>query len=438
MIAVLRSFPRFSLSRIPLYWQVVIGIVAGITLAMLAPSFAREMHFFSDLFIKILKALLGPLIFCSLVTGVAGTEKPSAAGRVGITAMVYFTAMTSFALVLGMLVAEAVHPGSRMPHTDLKLLDTSSLTRYASAAEHADFTLSGQILKIIPDTFVSAFTGGELLQVLFLAVISSVALVKLGPQRAQPVMNLLRGGADMFFAIVKMLMALAPAAAFGAMAYTVGTFGAKSLGPLLGLVLLFYATGIVFVLVVLGTIARICGFRITDLLRYFKEELLLILGTASSEPAMPALMRKLEKLGVSRDTVSVVVPTGYSFNLDGTAIAMSLTLLFVGQALGIDLTFVQKVQLLLLCMLTSKGAAGVAGSGMVVMVSTLHTAGTIPVAGLTLVVGIDRFMSECRALVNFIGNAVATIAVAKYEKRLNVRMLRGELSGENAPEDGWG
>ena len=216
------------------------------------------------------------------------------------------------------------------------------------------------------------------------------------------------------------------------------TADAAWLGPLLGLVLLFYATGIVFVLTVLGTIARICGFRITDLLRYFKEELLLILGTASSEPAMPALMRKLEKLGVSRDTVSVVVPTGYSFNLDGTAIAMSLTLLFVGQALGIDLTFLQKVQLLLLCMLTSKGAAGVAGSGMVVMVSTLHTAGTIPVAGLTLVVGIDRFMSECRALVNFIGNAVATIAVAKYEKRLNANMLRGELSGHAAPEDGWG
>ncbi len=413
--------------HISLYVQVIIAVIAGVILARVAPSIAVEMKFFSDLFINSLKAILGPIIFCTVVNGIAGAEKPAGAGKTAGIAMVYFTLMTIVALTLGMVVAHIAAPGSGM-NINPSTLDSSALASYTKTAKETNFTLAGQILHLIPHTFTAAFVDGEILQILVVAIVFAAAMARIDKKHSQPVLTMIGSVSEIFFSIIKMLMVLAPAAAFGAIAFTTGQFGVKSLLPQLKLVVTFYMTGLFFVLTVFAAICRWCGFNVISLCRYFKDELLLVLGTSSSETALPSLMKKLELLGVPRDTVSIVVPTGYSFNLVGTAMAMTLSIMFLAQALNIDLTLYQQVQILLLCMLTSKGAAGVVGAGMVVLVSTLQTSGMIPVAAATLLLGVDRFVSECRALVNFIGNTVATIAVAKYEGRLDLAMLKKELA----------
>lgn len=407
-----------------LYVQVLFAIVCGILLGVFYPKLGVDMKPLGDGFIKLIKMIIAPVIFCTVVAGIAGMQDMKKIGRVGGKALLYFEVVSTFALAIGLVVANFVQPGAGF-NADPATLDAKSIEQYtdkAKAQSTVDF-----VLNIIPNTVVDAFAKGDILQVLLFAILFGFALSMLG-ERGRPVTRFIDDISHVIFGIVNMVMKLAPIGAFGAMAFTIGKYGLASLVPLAKLMGSFYLTCAVFVFVVLGFIARMTGFSIFRFINYIKEELLIVLGTSSSESALPALMRKLEKLGCSKPVVGLVVPTGYSFNLDGTNIYMTMAALFVAQATNTDLTFTQQLTILGVAMLTSKGASGITGAGFITLAATLAVVPTIPVAGMALILGIDRFMSECRALTNFVGNGVATVVVSHWEKELDHDRLASELA----------
>jgi aerobic C4-dicarboxylate transport protein len=418
-------------SRMPgLYVQVLVGIAFGALLGWARPAWAVELKPLGDVFVRLIKMLIAPIVFTTVVAGIAGMGSLKKVGRVGGKALLYFEVMTTVALVLGLCVVNLVKPGAGL-HARLEGLDTSTLDATLSAPRPRGFV--AHLMHLVPESFLSAFVEGDVLQVLVLAVLTGAALAGLGA-RAAPLRTLLEQTAGLFFAVIGVVMRLAPLGAFGAMAFTIGKFGVGTLGNLAWLLGSFYATALLFVVVVLGLVVRGLGLSLFALLRYLREELVIVLGTSSSESALPRLMARLEHLGCAPEVVRLVVPTGYSFNLDGTCIYLTMAAVFVAQALDVNLTLGDELALLAVLLLTSKGAAGVTGSGFVTLAATLASTGTVPVAGLTLLLGIDRFMSEARALTNLVGNAVATLVVARWEGALDVARAKSVLAGgEPAP-----
>ena len=409
-----------------LYFWVLVAIALGVLVGWLWPETGQALKPLGDGFIKLVKMIIAPVIFLTVVTGIAGMADLRAFGRVGLKAMAYFLTVSTFALAVGLIVGNLARPGAGL-NVDPATLDTGAVANYVSAAHEQSVT--GFVLNVIPDTLISAFTSGEILQVLFVAILFGVALALVG-EKGERLLGTLRTLTAIVFRIVHMLMYLAPVGAFGAMAFTIGQYGIGTLANLAALVVTFYATALLFVIVVLGGIARAAGFSLLGLVRYIKDELLLVLGTSSSESAMPLLIEKLERAGCPKPIVGLVVPTGYSFNLDGTCIYMSLAALFIAQACGIELGLGDQLLLMAVAILSSKGAAGVTGSGFIVLAATLAVVPSVPVAGMALILGVDRFMSECRALTNFIGNAVATIVVARWEGAVTPALLRAAFRGE--------
>ena len=408
-----------------LYVQVLIAITLGALLGHFAPGTGEAMKPLGDAFIKLVKMIIGPVIFLTIVTGIAGMTHLRAVGRVFGKAMAYFLFFSTLALVVGLVVANVVQPGAGM-NVNVADLDHSVVDGYVSKSH--DLTLVGFVLDMIPDTLVSAFTGGNILQVLLVSVLFGIALALSG-ERGRPVADFLESLTIPVFRLVRILMQAAPIGAFGAIAFTIGKYGLGVLVQLGWLVGSFYLTSLLFVLVILGAMCRLCGFSVLKLIRYLKAELLLVLGTSSSESALPALMEKMEHAGCGKQVVGLVVPTGYSFNLDGTNIYMTLAALFIAQATNIELSLGQQVTLLLVAMLSSKGAAGVTGAGFITLAATLSVVPDVPVAGMALILGVDRFMSECRSLTNFIGNAVATVVVARWDNALDRARLAAVLDG---------
>ncbi|WP_299427430.1 dicarboxylate/amino acid:cation symporter [Sphingomonas bacterium] len=414
--------------RVPLvqslYLQVMVAIIAGILVGVAFPDVGAQLKPLGDAFVKVVKMIISPVIFLSVVTGIAGMRDLSSLSRVAIKALSYFIAVSTLALIIGLAVALIVHPGTGM-NVDPAKLDTHAIADYVIKA-HSE-TVTGFLTDIIPATLSSALVDGNVLQVLFVAVLFGVALATIGAP-AKPVRELFERLATVVFKIVAIVMRAAPIGAFGAMAFTVGKFGVGALINLAALVASFYLTSALFIAIVLGTIARLNGFSLWRLLRYLKAELLLVFGTSSSEAALPSLMVKMEAAGCDKGVVGLVVPTGYSFNLDGTNIYMTLAALFIAQACNIHLGAGQIALLLGVSMLSSKGAAGVTGAGFIALAATLAIVPTVPVAGLALILGIDRFMRECRSLTNFIGNAVATIVVARWDGALDTTRLAHALA----------
>jgi aerobic C4-dicarboxylate transport protein len=406
-----------------LYIQVIVAIVLGVLLGQFWPGVGEHMKPIGDAFIKLVKMIIAPVIFLTVVTGIAGMSNMRAVGRVAGKAIVYFLTFSTLALLVGMLVANTVQPGRGM-HIDPATLDMSKVSSYVSKAH--DTSLVGFLLNIIPETLVSPLVGNDILQVLFVAILFGIALALTG-DRGRPVFDWLTALTAPVFRLVSILMRFAPLGAFGAMAFTIGKYGIHSISNLLFLVGTFYFTSLLFVMVVLGLVARYNRFSIFKLLRYIKDELLLVLGTSSSESALPNLMHKMEAAGCGKPVVGLVIPMGYSFNLDGTNIYMTLAALFIAQALDIHLTLEHQIVLLLVAMLSSKGAAGVTGAGFITLAATLAVVPEVPVAGLTLILGVDRFMSECRSLTNFVGNAVATVVVSRWDKQLDAERLHAVL-----------
>ncbi|WP_174278495.1 C4-dicarboxylate transporter DctA [Sphingomonas bacterium] len=406
-----------------LYLQVLLAIALGALVGALAPATGAALKPLGDAFVKLVRMIIAPVIFLTLSTGIAGVAELKALGRVAAKALGYFVAVSTLALVIGLIVGDLVRPGAGMG-VDPRTLDAGAVATYAKQAGETgivDFLLAS-----IPDTLVGAFTGPSILPVLLVAILTGVSLSLTG-EPARPVLDLLERLSLVVFRIVAMLMRLAPIGAFGAIAFTVGRFGLAALAHLGALVACFYGTAALFVLIVLGGIAGLCGFSILKLLRYLSTELLLVLGTSSSEAALPRLIEKLEAAGCARSVVGLVVPLGYSFNLDGTNIYLTLAVLFIAQATGTTLGWGQEAALLGVAMLSSKGAAGVTGAGFITLAATLSIVPTVPVAGMALILGVDRFMSECRSLTNFVGNAVATIVVARWEGVLDRDRLRAAL-----------
>jgi len=412
-----------------LYFQVLVAIVLGALLGHFQPALGESMKPLGDAFIKLVKMIIGPVIFLTIVTGIAGMTQLRAVGRVFVKAMAYFLTFSTLALVLGLVIAHLVQPGAGM-HVDVSDLDQGAVNEYVSKSH--ELTLVGFAMDIIPKTLVSPLVGDNILQVLFVAVLFGIALALVG-ERGRPVVDLLNALVAPVFRLVHILMMAAPIGAFGAIAFTIGKYGLDVLSNLAWLVGSFYLTSLLFVLVVLGVVARLCGFSILKLIRYLKAELLLVLGTSSSESALPSLMEKMENAGCAKSVVGLVVPTGYSFNLDGTNIYMTLAALFIAQATDTHLTLGHQIALLLVAMLSSKGAAGVTGAGFITLAATLAVVPEVPVAGMALILGVDRFMSECRSLTNFIGNAVATVVVARWEGALDRGALRRALDGATGP-----
>jgi len=407
-----------------LYFQVLVAVALGVLVGWLWPAVGASLKPLGDGFIKLVKMIITPVIFLTVVTGIAGMRDLGAFGRIAAKALGYFIVVSTLALAVGLIVANTVRPGAGL-NVDPASLDTSKVAIYVSEARETSVT--GFLLNIIPDTMFSAFTSGEILQVLLVSILFGVALAMLG-DRGDRLLDALRTVTAVVFRVVRILMYAAPIGAFGAMAFTIGQYGIGTLANLAELIVTFYATALLFVLVVLGLIARAAGFSIFSLIRYIKDELLLVLGTSSSESAMPLLMEKLEAAGVPKPIVGLVVPAGYSFNLDGTNIYMSLAALFIAQATNIHLTFGQEMLLMAVAVLSSKGAAGVTGSGFIVLAATLSVVPAIPVAGMALILGVDRFMSECRSLTNIVGNAVATIVVGRWEGAVDMARLRQVLA----------
>jgi len=405
------------------YAQVLIAILAGIALGHFSPASGEAMKPLGDAFIKLVKMIIAPVIFLTIVTGIAGMKDLGAVGRVAGKALVWFLFFSTLALAVGLVVGNVVRPGAGLD-IDPASLDAGKVADYAAKA-HAT-TLTGFLMDIIPDTFTAALNGGNILQVLLVAILFGIALA-LNGKRGERLTALLEDAALAFFRVVGILMKAAPVGAFGAMAFTIGKYGIGSVANLAGLVATFYLTSLLFVVIVLGAAARLCGFSILRLAVYLKAELLLVLGTSSSESALPALIAKLERAGCPPGVVGLVVPTGYSFNLDGTNIYMTLAALFIAQACNVDLPLGQQVLLLAVAMLSSKGAAGVTGAGFITLAATLSIVPGVPVAGMALILGVDRFMSECRSLTNFIGNAVATIGVSRWEGVLDKAALDAAL-----------
>ncbi|PPU90161.1 C4-dicarboxylate transporter DctA [Xanthomonas populi] len=412
-----------------LYFQVVVAIVLGALLGHLEPAFAESLKPLGDAFIKLVKMIIAPVIFLTIVTGIAGMTHLKTVGRVFAKSMTYFLFFSTLALIVGMIVAHVVQPGAGMNINPAEL-DQSAVNTYVQKSH--ELSLVGFLMDIIPATLISAFVDGNILQVLFVAVLFGIALALVG-ERGRPVLSFLEALTAPVFRLVHMLMKAAPIGAFGAIAFTIGKYGVESLVNLAWLVGSFYLTSLFFVLVILGIVCRLCGFSVLKLMRYLKAELLLVLGTSSSESALPSLMEKMEKAGCEKSVVGLVVPTGYSFNLDGTNIYMTLAALFIAQATNVDLSLGQQITLLAVAMLSSKGAAGVTGAGFITLAATLSVVPDVPVAGMALILGVDRFMSECRSLTNFIGNAVATVVVSRWENALDRDQLKLVLDGGSPP-----
>jgi aerobic C4-dicarboxylate transport protein len=407
---------------------VLCAILGGIVLGILWPAGGVALKPLGDGFIALIKMLIAPVIFLTVVLGIAGGSHAKQVGRVALKSMVYFEVVSTLSLIIGLVVVNLVRPGMGF-NVDPSTLDMSAVSSYAEQAKTQSFVEF--FLHIIPKAFADAFSGGgDLLQVLLLAILTGLALLSMG-EPAQPVVRLFESLSKAFFKMIGMVMQLAPIGAGSAMAFTVGKYGVHSLTPMLKLMASFYLTCILFVALVLGAIARATGFRILDFLRYMRDELLVVLGTSSSEAALPQLISKLERLGCARRVVGLVVPIGYSFNLDGTNIYLTMAALFVAQALNIDLTLPQQLAILAVATLTSKGASGVTGAGFITLAATLMVVPSVPVAGLTLILGIDRFMSEARALTNIIGNGVATIVIARWEGALDRSVLAAELASSS-------
>ncbi|MDR3581288.1 MAG: dicarboxylate/amino acid:cation symporter [Oryzomonas sp.] len=407
-----------------LYFQVVTAIIIGVALGNFFPETGVAMKPFGDGFIKLIKMIITPVIFCTVVTGIAGMEDMKKVGRVGAKALLYFEAITSLALAIGLIVVNVIRPGDGF-NADVTKLDTKALVAFTTQAKShstVDF-----LLNIIPSSVVDAFAKGDILQVLVFAILFGFALSALG-EKGKAIHRLIDQLSQALFGIVNIIMKFAPIGAFGAMAFTIGKFGVGSLSKLGMLMVSFYLTCTLFVLLVLGPVGKLCGFNVFKFIRYIREELLIVLGTSSSESALPRLMVKLENLGCRKSVVGLVVPTGYSFNLDGTSIYLTMAALFVAQATNTPLTWTQTITILAVLLLTSKGAAGVTGSGFVTLAATFAAIPTIPLAGLALILGIDRFMSEARALTNFVGNGVATIVVSRWENELDVKRMQHVLN----------
>jgi aerobic C4-dicarboxylate transport protein len=401
----------------------LIAIALGIVVGLIAPSSAAKLKPLGDGFIKLIKMTIAPLIFCTVVGGIAGMRSMKAVGRAGGLALIYFEVMSTIALVIGLVIVNVVGPGHGVD-LDPRALDTSAIDSYVAASKH--LSTVAFVLSIIPETLVGAFTGNDLLPVLLVALLTGFALQRLG-ERGQPILTLVGQLGQLVFGVVGIIMYLAPIGAFGAMAYTVGNFGASSLLSLLALMACFYATCLLFVFGVLGVVARFAGFSIFRFVRYIADELLLVLGTSSSESALPRMMAKLEAAGASAPVVGLVIPAGYSFNLDGTSIYLTMAAVFLAQATNTPLDLWHQLELLAILLLTSKGAAGVTGSGFIVLAATLGTVGHVPIAALAFIYGIDRFMSEARALTNLVGNGVATLVVAKWCRELDDAKLEAQL-----------
>ncbi|MCA3693024.1 MAG: dicarboxylate/amino acid:cation symporter [Aquidulcibacter sp.] len=408
-----------------LYTQVVIAVVLGIAIGAIFPTFGASLKPLGDAFINLVKMIIAPVIFLTVVTGLGGMSHVNKIGSVFGKALAYFLAVSTFALAIGLVVGNLVQPGAGM-NIDPATLDGKLVENYTERAHEQ--SLLGFVMNIIPKTPISALAEGEILQVLLIAVLTGIAIAAVG-EPAQPLLNVLEAANQVVFKLVHMLMKLAPIGAFGAMAFTIGKFGVASLVSLGSLIVTFYVTSLLFVIIVLGLIARLAGFSIFQLVRYIKQELLLVLGTSSSEAALPTLMEKLERAGCRKEVVGIVLPTGYSFNLDGTNIYMTLAATFIAQAVGIDLSLHDQLLLIGVAAISSKGAAGVTGAGFVILAATLSVVPSVPVAGMALILGIDRFMSECRALTNLMGNAVATIVVSHWEGALDKDMLAEALAG---------
>lgn len=408
-----------------LYVQVLVAIAAGILLGHFYPDIGASLKPLGDAFIRLVKMIIAPVIFLTVATGIAGMSDLKKVGRVAGKAMIYFLTFSTLALVVGLIVANVVQPGAGM-HIDPASLDAKAVSTYATKAHET--TITGFLMNIIPTTIVGAFAEGDILQVLFFSVLFGISLAMVG-DRGKPVTDFLNAVTAPIFKLVAILMKAAPIGAFGAMAFTIGKYGIGSIANLAMLIGTFYLTSLLFVFMVLGAVARYNGFSILALIRYIKEELLLVLGTSSSEAALPNLMQKMERAGCKRSVVGLVIPTGYSFNLDGTNIYMTLAALFIAQATDIQLSLADQILLLLVAMLSSKGAAGITGAGFITLAATLSVVPAVPVAGMALILGIDRFMSECRALTNFVGNAVATIVVARWENELDQTKLAEALAG---------
>jgi len=410
-----------------LYIQVIIAIVLGVLVGYQWPETAKSFKWLGDAFINLIKMMIAPVIFCTIVHGIASMGDLKKVGRVGLKALIYFEVVSSLALVIGVIVGEIVQPGAGFG-ADPKSLDPAAVKSFADAAAK-DSTI-GHIMALIPKTYFDAFAHGDLLQVLLVSILTGVVVTQLGEEKARKVNAVIDTMAQIFFRIIGLVVKLAPIGAFGAMAFTIGQYGIDKLGNLIGLIATFYLTSLLFVLIVLGAIAWWAGFSILRFVAYIKDELLIVLGTSSSETVLPHMMQKMENAGASKPVVGLVIPTGYSFNLDGTNIYMTLTTLFLAQAVGADLSIGQYVTIILVAMLTSKGASGVTGAGFITLAATLAAIpnNPVPVAAMTLVLGIDKFMSEVRALTNLVGNGVATIVVAKWEGELDEKKLAAAMA----------
>lgn len=406
-----------------LYVQVIAAVVAGVLFGHFVPAAGAAMQPLAEGFIRLVKMIIAPVIFCTVVLGISGMEDMKKVGRTGLYALLYFEAVSTLALTVGLAMVNILRPGAGM-HVDPAALDSAAVASYATPGSIG--TVAGFLVNLIPSTVVGAFAQGEILQVLVFSLLFGFALHALGG-RATAMFSFIDGLSRVLFGIVNIIMRFAPLGAFGAMAVTVGKYGLKSLVSLGWLMGTFYGTCLIFIFVVLGVIAALAGFSIWRYLRYIREELLIVLATSSSEAALPRLMSRLQALGASPAVVGLVIPTGYSFNLDGTAIYLTLAAVFIAQATDTPLGLAQQLALLAVLLITSKGAAGVTGSGFIVLAATLSATGSVPLAGLTLILGIDRFMSEARALTNIIGNGVATLVVARWCGELDRERLRAEL-----------
>ncbi|PLR62949.1 C4-dicarboxylate transporter DctA [Pseudomonas sp. QC2] len=421
--AVDQPLPRRKPFYQHLYVQVLAAIVLGVILGHFSPGLGEQMKPLGDTFIKLIKMLIAPIIFCTVVSGIAGMQDLKRIGRIGLKSLIYFEVLTTIALVIGLIGVNLLKPGAGM-HIDPASLDATAIAGYAKAAH--DQSVVGFLTHIVPTTVFGAFTDGDILQVLFISVLFAFGLQLLG-DTGKPLLSTIDLVAKAFFRMLKIVMYLAPLGAFGGMAFTVGKYGVQSLGAYVNLLVCYYITGLVFVFVVLNLVARLAGFSLWKFLKYIREELVLVLGTSSSESALPRLMGKLEKLGCEKSTVGLVVPSGYCFNLDGSCINMTVLAIFIAQALDIDVSLYHQVTLLLILLLTSKGAASVTGGAFITLAATLGSIDVIPAAGLVLVLGVYRFISEGGALINVIGNGVATLFIARWDGALDREQLKREL-----------
>ena len=413
-----------------LYFQVLLAIAAGVLLGHYYPQLGEQMKPLGDAFIKTIKMVIAPIIFCTVVHGIASMQDMRKVGRVGLKALVYFELLTTLALIVGLIVANTLQPGAGM-NVDPTTIDTKSIQGFVAKSKEQS-TLQF-LMDIIPNTVVGAFAQGEILQVLFFAILFAFGLQALG-ERGKALLGVIDQASHALFGVVGIIMKAAPLGAFGAMAFTIGKYGVGTLVSLAHLMIAFYTTCIIFIVFVLGFFAMIGGFNIFKFIRYIKEELLIVLGTSSSESVLPRMITKMENLGCEESVVGLVIPTGYSFNLDGTCIYLTMAALFLAQATNTDLSLAQQLGIIGILLLTSKGAAGVTGSGFIVLAATLASVGTIPVASIALILGVDRFMSEARALTNLIGNGVATVVVSKWEGALDQDRMRRILNNESSAE----